>query len=252
VLGGINYVVPAKTAGLSFGLYANWDIAAEVPPVEAAFWQMLRITEEGSRETWAFVAEVIAAQPGSVWIVGNEPDVIWQDNVTPERYAEIYHEAYTFIKERDPLAQLAMAGVAQPTPLGLAYLERVLLAYQEKFGEPMPVDIWTVHAFILREEAGSWGVFQSFMSGCGAAGIMRMRARAAISFRGATGRGRICELAGGKLWTAETGLRFSCIVEWKDASEGSWTIANFTVQPKRRHALSITHRIHDQNVSMRQ
>jgi hypothetical protein len=158
VRGGINYVVPARDAGLSFGLYANWDIAAKVPPAEAAFWQMLRITEEGSRETWAFVAEVIAAQPGSVWIVGNEPDVIWQDNVTPERYAEIYHEAYTFIKERDPLAQLAMAGVAQPTPLRLAYLERVLLAYQEKFGEPMPVDIWTVHAFILREEAGSWGV----------------------------------------------------------------------------------------------
>ena len=50
-------------------------------------------------------------------MIGNEPDVRWQDNVTPERYAEIYHDIYTFIKERDPGAQVVIGGVAQSTPL---------------------------------------------------------------------------------------------------------------------------------------
>ena len=30
--------------------------------------------------------------------------------------------------------------------------------YQELYGAPMPVDIWTVHAFILREQRDSWGI----------------------------------------------------------------------------------------------
>jgi hypothetical protein len=93
-----------------------------------------------------------------VWIVGNEPDIIWQDNVTAERYAEIYHDVYAFIKEKDPSAQIAIAGVGQPTPLRRAYLDIVLNTYESTYGQPLPVDIWTVHNFILREEAGSWGV----------------------------------------------------------------------------------------------
>ena len=145
--------------GLSFGLFLNWDVAVERPSADITFWQMVRLgEEEGVKISWAELETAVANQPGSVWIVGNEPDVIWQDNVTPERYAELYHEVFTFVTERDPTAQIAIGGVTQPTPLRLAYLDRVLAAYEAQFDEAMPVDIWTVHAFILREEAGSWGV----------------------------------------------------------------------------------------------
>jgi hypothetical protein len=84
--------------------------------------------------------------------------VRWQDNVTPRRYAEIYHEVYTFIKERDPQAKLVIGGVTQPTPLRRAYLDIVLDTYEASYGEQMPIDVWNIHAFTLREERESWGV----------------------------------------------------------------------------------------------
>jgi len=34
----------------------------------------------------------------------------------------------------------------------------VLQAFQSLYHEPMPVDWWTVHGYVLREEKGSWGV----------------------------------------------------------------------------------------------
>jgi hypothetical protein len=120
---------------------------------------MVRTEEDGIRRTtWEEIALAIQANPGAYWMVGNEPDVRWQDNVTPQRYAEIYHEVYTFIKERDPEAKLVIGGVAQPTPLRRAYLDIVLDTYEDKYGEKMPIDVWNVHAFTLREERDSWGV----------------------------------------------------------------------------------------------
>jgi hypothetical protein len=102
---------------------------------------------------------ILAARfPGRIWLIGNEPDVRWQDNVVPEVYAELYHEAYTAIKSVDPTAQVAIAGLSQITPLRLAYLNRIWAAYQERYGVDMPVDIWNMHVFVLREEAGNWGV----------------------------------------------------------------------------------------------
>jgi hypothetical protein len=69
----------------------------------------------------------------------------------------VYHAYHVAIKGADRSARLAVAGVAQPTSLRLAYLDRVLDAYQSAYGRPMPVDVWTVHNFVLREERGSWG-----------------------------------------------------------------------------------------------
>jgi len=104
------------------------------------------------------IDRALAANPGATWLLGNEPDVVVQDNTTPQRYAELYHELYMYIKERDPEARIAIAGVSQPTPLRRAYLDIVLDTYEEKYGQPMPIDVWNVHAFILREEEGEWGI----------------------------------------------------------------------------------------------
>ena len=82
----------------------------------------------------------------------------WQDNATPEQYAASYQTLHQAIKEADPTAQIAIGGVSQPTPLRMAYLDRILDVYKVRFGTQMPVDVWNVHAFILREERGSWGV----------------------------------------------------------------------------------------------
>jgi hypothetical protein len=61
-----------------------------------------------------------------LWLVGNEPDCIYQDNVLPQEYAQAYHDAYSFIKVHDPTAHVAVGGIVQPTPLRMEYLDIVL------------------------------------------------------------------------------------------------------------------------------
>ncbi len=148
------YLGEAQQAGLRFGSYLNWQVT---PQNGGNFWQMIRVRQSGIRTSWSLIEEAIAAKPGSYWLIGNEMDVVHQDNTTADRYAELYHEAYWFIKSRDPNAKIAIGGVSQPTPLRRAYLDQVLNSYQSKYGTPMPIDVWNVHAFVLREEAGGWG-----------------------------------------------------------------------------------------------
>ncbi len=101
---------------------------------------------------------VAAARPGATWLISNEPDVRWQDNVDPLTYARLYHEAYTAIKAGDPTAIVAVGGISQPTPLRLRYLDLVLEAYRTEFGTALPAQAWHIHNYMLREERDSWGV----------------------------------------------------------------------------------------------
>ncbi len=144
---------------LGMGWYLNWRVeVAPLHPNGAVFWQMVRVSEKGYWPDAAAIGAAARANPGAVWLIGNEPDVRWQDNTTPERYAEWYGELYALLKSVDPTARVAIGGVAQPTPLRLAYLDRVLAAYEARYGAPITVDVWNVHNFILREERNSWGV----------------------------------------------------------------------------------------------
>jgi hypothetical protein len=162
------------------GWYLNWTagytstvwaaavqtptLAAEqlaVPPdaaVGMAFVPMVRVPEGVLVPSADWLAATAALLPGRTWLIGNEPDVKWQDNATPAAYARAYHTAYHVLKQADPTAQIAPAGISQVTPLRLAYLEAVLAAYQAAYSAAMPVDIWTMHAFVLQEKAGDWGV----------------------------------------------------------------------------------------------
>ena len=90
--------------------------------------------------------------PGALWIIGNEPErVNVQGDICPQQYAEAYYEAYHFIKGRDPTAQVAIAGLVEVTPGRLQYLDIVWDAYLAKYGTRMPVDVWTMHVYILSE-----------------------------------------------------------------------------------------------------
>jgi hypothetical protein len=119
---------------------------------------MVRLWDGILRPDVETIAATAQANPGSLWLIGNEPDVKWQDNLEPAIYAQLYHEAYIAIKTADSTAQVAIGGVAQPTPLRMRYLDATLASYKAQFDADMPIDVWNVHAFILREEQGSWGV----------------------------------------------------------------------------------------------
>jgi len=141
------------------GWYLNWSVDPNPPQVAGTrFAQMVRLDGAGFHPALTVIRSTAKAHPGMLWLIGNEPDVAWQDNATPEQYAVSYHTLQQAIKEADPTAQVAIGGVSQPTPLRMAYLDRILAAYKADFGTDMPVDVWNVHAFILREERGSWGV----------------------------------------------------------------------------------------------
>jgi hypothetical protein len=119
---------------------------------------MIRLKDGQPRPDGEALQAAIDAHPGAVWLIGNEPDVKWQDNVDPETYARMYHDLYHLLKKQDLTCQVAIGGISQPTPLRMRYLDRIMEAYQSMYGEPMPVDVWNVHNFVLREERDSWGV----------------------------------------------------------------------------------------------
>jgi hypothetical protein len=148
------------TAGrLGFGWYLDWQAGPDrYRSATVEYVPMIRLGEGGIRPGGEALLAAVDAMPGALWLIGNEPDVKWQDSVTPEAYAEAYHDLYALLKARDPTCRVAIGGVSQPTPLRLRYLERILDAYQARYGEPMPVDVWNVHNFVLREERDSWGV----------------------------------------------------------------------------------------------
>jgi len=159
VTGFADDVDAALDLGLPFASYADWNVREEAArPQDVFFWQMIRLRDGEVHTPRENIDSALAANPGATWLIGNEPDVVVQDNTTAERYAELYHELYTYIKGRDPTAKIAIGGVSQPTPLRRAYLDIVLDTYEERYGQRMPIDVWNVHAFTLREEEGEWGI----------------------------------------------------------------------------------------------
>ncbi len=119
----------------------------------------------------ASVIPLIEANPGAIWLIGSEPDMPLeqhQDALFPEEYARLYHDLYILIKSRDRASRIAAGGILQPTPIRLQYLDKVLAAYQSRYGQPMPVDLWHIHNAILNEVSCEYDP-----SWCWGAGIPR-------------------------------------------------------------------------------
>ncbi len=151
-------VTDYDVAALHIGWYSDWGTSLHPKrPGGLEYVQVLRVPNGVITPPLTDVEDILAANPGSLWVIGNEPECIWQDNCTPEQYAGVYHQAYAFIKGHDPSAQVAVGGVVQPTPLRLKWLDRVLSRYEAAYGAPMPVDVWNIHNLILQELKGSWG-----------------------------------------------------------------------------------------------
>ena len=155
-------------AQLHAGWYSNWGAALNpAHPDQLVYVQLIRftagadpsdpdqVTVKPDRDT---IAQIAAAHPGSLWLLSNEPDSVYQGNpILPEVYAVLHHDFTAYITGLDPSALIANGGIVQPTPCRLEYLDIALDTYSNTYGEPMPVDVWNIHAFILREVYGSWG-----------------------------------------------------------------------------------------------
>jgi len=144
---------------LGFGWYSDWTVQPNpilLPGMEFAQLVQTRTWPPN----WALIREAVLANPGSLWIIGNEPETRGQGEHTPAEYATRYHEAYEFIKGLDPTAQVAIGGVVMPSPLRLKWLDLCRAYYRSAFGETMPVDVWNIHVQILQEKRdppNNWG-----------------------------------------------------------------------------------------------
>lgn len=143
---------------LRIGWFMDWRIREESSPVPAVeHVQLVRVRADLYSPQWEKLGRALAQRPGAIWLIGMWPEWEAGDNRTPEAYAEIYHEVYTFLKERDAAALVVPGGIMQPTELRLRWLDVVREAYQARYRERLPADAWHISNYILREERGSWG-----------------------------------------------------------------------------------------------
>jgi len=160
---GTNSGVPGNynTPMLNAGWYWDWTAkgASQAPPLEYMQVIHLKPVKENSVQigytaspTGTTLRNLLIANPGATWMIGNEPDCTAMDNMVSEWYARAYHDMYTFIKSVDPTAQVAAGNIVQPTAMRFMYLDRILQTYQAEYGEPLPADLWVTHAYILCEK----------------------------------------------------------------------------------------------------
>ncbi len=107
------------------------------------------------------VAEAARARPGSYWLIGNEPNAPGQDDVSPESYAQSFHDYVNIIKGADPTAKIVGPEILNfdhtcvgcpGFPAGREWLTGFLRAYQESYGDFPPVDVWSIHTYDLNWE----------------------------------------------------------------------------------------------------
>ena len=146
------------TGRLHLGWYLDYALREQpARPAGLQYVQTIRVGVGSYPPNWEPLGRAVDANPGALWLIGNEPDTRGQDYRLPSDYAAIYHDLYVFIKERDPTARLVAGNIVQPTPLRLRWLDMVLQAYQNDYGQKMPVDVWGIHNQILQEDRVEWG-----------------------------------------------------------------------------------------------
>jgi hypothetical protein len=150
-------------ASLHAGGFLNWNAdKSPVLPGGMDYLRILRVDDQTYPETLSSLPGWVASNPGSVWLVGNEPDrFFYQDSITAEKYAERYFELTSIIRSQDATAKIGFGTVIQPTPIRIRYLSRALDHLAQLAGgtdqAAALIDIWSIHNFILNEDPNEWG-----------------------------------------------------------------------------------------------
>jgi len=156
-----------ESLGMPAGSYAYvWDslqttnVPNMVRPVR--YWQYVGVTWD---RYWGYLHETdeingpvqfgawVDANPGKIWIIGNEPNLTGQDGLTPTEYARMYWTYYDFISSRDPTARFATAACSGDAVPGnvdgtISYWNQVFTVWHNLHGATdMPVDIWNFHCY---------------------------------------------------------------------------------------------------------
>lgn len=158
--GSEGYDIPS----LQVGSYLDWmAISNPTLPEGVEYIRVLRLRDDLYPQTLASLPGWIEQNPGSVWVIGNEPDTTYedQDALLAEHYAQRFYELARIIRNNDPSARIAFGSIVQPTSIRLRYLDRAWLELVAEAGDAITaarlIDILSIHSFILNEQPGSWG-----------------------------------------------------------------------------------------------
>ncbi|TAK22415.1 MAG: hypothetical protein EPO26_12025 [Chloroflexota bacterium] len=122
--------------------------------------QMIRTGPNRASLSAEVLRSVAAARPGSLWIIGNEPNVVGQDfdpaldlAENAANYIRTFRDARAAIIDADPSARFVLGNVlnfdatctgCEGQISGRAFLDAVVTAH----GDPFPVDaVWGLHAY---------------------------------------------------------------------------------------------------------
>lgn len=117
------------------------------------------------KETEAKIREYISWCPecypdGTVWIIGNELQIdkfSWlregvaldpARTITPEEYAVKYKKYYDIIKGINLTYKVAIGVTYDKPPYWSDFLRETRAAYETLYGEKMPIDVYTMHAYM--------------------------------------------------------------------------------------------------------
>ena len=145
---------------LGVGTYLDWgnknknnEVAANIQYI-----RVVNVDDASYASNLNALPTKLATYPGSVWIIGNEPDseVTFQDHISAETYAERFYAMAMLIRANDPSAKIGFGSVIQPTPVRLYYLDKAIARLTQLAGTRANalalIDIYSIHAFILNEE----------------------------------------------------------------------------------------------------
>jgi len=101
---------------------------------------------------------LVASNPGTAWLIGNEPNVPGQDDITPEAYAQLLNQDAAIIKGADPSALIVGPNILNFSATcidcpginrGDDWLKAMVTAYQTAYGQSPPFDIWGIHTYLI-------------------------------------------------------------------------------------------------------
>ena len=152
----------ASYTQLEMGWYHRWSLTpwnwAAIPGVEfypmVGAWGDLWGSETESDIRYYVGRITDCYPPGTIWIIGNEPQYDYFDTangepipggartITYDEYAQKYKKYYDIIKSIDSTYRVAVAATFR------GYLRDVQQAYESRYGQKMPIDVYNVHAYM--------------------------------------------------------------------------------------------------------
>ncbi len=154
------YANAAHLKQLKAGSLINWGIDPNVVlDPEITFLHVILTGARYNQDVVDGLAAKTALYPGQYWQIGNEPDTCYgeQDCTTPEIYAQQYFDIATKLRALDPSAKIGFGSIVQPTKIRRFYLQLAWDKLETLAGSTENasalVDFWTIHSFILNEEA---------------------------------------------------------------------------------------------------